>query len=153
MLEHTDRNLEDPIEILLVEDNPGDIRLTQEAFKSSSHETRIHPITNGDEAVEWLTGQAASEPGSLPDLVLLDLNLPGQDGHTVLETIRNTPRLEHLPVIILSSSKAGEDINRSYEDNANAYLTKPSDPRDFESVVAAIEGFWFENVVHPEPST
>lgn len=153
MSEHPTRNLRDPVEIFYVEDNPGDIRLTAEAFKSTERETEICPVTNGDDAIERLAKRAADDDASLPDVVLLDLNLPGKDGHAVLKAIRSDPRLEHLPVIILSSSTAPEDIHRSYQENANAYLTKPSDPDDFEDLVDSIEVFWFDTVEHPPPPT
>lgn len=144
-----DRRSSDLIEIFHIEDNPGDIRLTEEAFKSSAYETEIRPFTNGSDAVERLTERTADESTPLPDLVLLDLSLAGQDGYSVLESIRADPELEHLPVIILSSSTAREDVHRSYRANANAYLTKPSDPGDFESLVDSIETFWFEEALRP----
>lgn len=136
----------DAINILLVEDNPGDIRLTQEAIKTTDREVTLQTITHGDEAVEFF--QQATE-GSLPDLVLLDLNLPGQDGCEVLETVRGDSRLKPLPVIMLTSSEADEDIARCYDAQANAYLTKPTDPAKFRSLVEELERFWFEQARLP----
>lgn len=124
----------------------GDIRLTQEAIKATDREVTLQAITHGDDAVEFF--QQPTE-GSLPDLVLLDLNLPGQDGCEVLETIRGDSRLKLLPVIMLTRSEADEDIARCYDAQANAYLTKPTDPVEFRSLVERLEQFWFEQARLP----
>jgi len=137
------------LDILLVEDNPGDARLTQEAFKEIDCETTIHIVTNGDDALKFLTQQGAYESASLPDFVLLDLNLPGKDGCDVLEAIRNDSQLRPLPVIMLTSSGASEDIARCYNARANAYLTKPTDPAEFIMLAEAVERFWFKRVQLP----
>ena len=137
---------DDEIDILLVEDNPGDIRLTREAFKSANQETALQIVTNGDDAVELLRKSSDNE---LPDLILLDLNLPGRDGCEVLEVIRDDPRLKPLPVVMLTSSEAEEDIARCYDARSNAYLIKPTDPVEFISLVDAFEGFWVEQVRLP----
>lgn len=142
-------SLDGPIHILHIEDNPGDIRLTKEAFRSTAYETEIRSHSNGADALGDLTERASADDPSLPDLVLLDLGLPGESGHGVLERIRSDPQLEQLPVIVLSSSSNDEDISRSYRANANAYLTKPDCPDDFESLVDSIEQFWFEQVQQP----
>lgn len=141
-----------PVEILLVEDNPGDIRLLQEAFDATSTETDLQTITHGDDAIEFLTRQATEEPSSLPDLVFVDLGLPGRHGCEVLEAIRENSQLKRLPVIILTSSDANEDIARCYDALANAYLTKPSDLEGFISLAEMIEVFWFDQVQLPTVS-
>ncbi|THE65665.1 response regulator [Salinadaptatus halalkaliphilus] len=136
----------DGIDILLVEDNPGDIRLTREAFKSAEQEIALQTVTNGDDAVEFLQGSSDNE---LPDLILLDLNLPGRDGCEVLEVIRDDSRLKPLPVLMLTSSEADEDAARCYDARANAYLTKPTDPVEFMSLVDVFEEFWLEQARLP----
>ncbi|WP_121741571.1 response regulator [Natronorubrum halophilum] len=148
---HFKRVAEETAEILLVEDNPGDIRLTEEAFKATDTETTLHSITTGDRAVDFLTRQIATESASLPDFVLLDLNLPGKNGCEVLEAIRSDPQLKPLPVIVLTSSEAAEDIERCYDARANAYLTKPKGPDEFEALAKAVEKFWFEQARFPSP--
>lgn len=149
MPDHTTQKSDAPIEILLVEDNPGDIRLIEEAFKSSERETILQTVTNGSDAIEWLTQRATETEQSLPEMVLLDLNLPGRDGYDVLRAIRADSQLELLPVIILTSSSAPEDIKRCYNSDANAYMTKPIDPAEFESLVAKVEEFWFQQAELP----
>lgn len=137
---------DDEISILLVEDNPGDIHLTKEAFKSAEQEIALQTVTNGDDAVEFLQQSSDSD---LPDLVLLDLNLPGRDGCGVLEVIRNDPRFKPLPALMLTSSEADEDVTRSSDALANAYLTKPTDPAEFISLVDTFERFWVEQARLP----
>jgi CheY-like chemotaxis protein len=149
MSDSTQPRSDEPLKILLVEDNPGDVRLTQEAFKTTERETTLRILTTGDDAVDFLTPRGSHEMSTRPDLVLLDLNLPGKDGCEVLETIRNTSTIHHLPVIMLTSSTADEDIAKCYTACANAYLTKPTDPDEFAEVVDAIEQFWFEQVQLP----
>ncbi|MFC6764800.1 response regulator [Natrinema soli] len=134
------------IDILLIEDNPGDVRLTQEAFKTIDQKVTLQTIASGDNAVEFLQ---QSPETSLPDLVLLDLNLPGRDGCWVLEAIRDDPQLKPLPVIMLTSSETDEDIERCYGARANAYLTKPTAPDEYTSLVDSLERFWFEQVQFP----
>lgn len=146
------QNSDTPIEILLVEDNPGDIRLFQEAFDATSTETDLQTITNGDEAIEFLTERVEEEPSALPDIVFVDLELPGRHGCEVLEAIRESSRLKRLPVIILTGSDASEDITRCYDALANAYLTKPSDLDEFVSLAEMIEVFWFDRVRLPTVS-
>lgn len=149
MTDHTSQSPDDSIDILLVEDNPGDIRLTQEAIKATGYETALHPVTDGDEAVDLLCEMAADDPDSLPDLALVDLNLPGRDGCDVLNAIRDHSQLKLMPVIMLTSSSAREDIERCYNAGANAYLTKPADPGDFMALVQNVEQFWLEHVSLP----
>lgn len=139
----------DPLDILLVEDNHGDIRLTEEAFNASNPETVVNAIMNGDEAVDLLCEQTNRHPQSLPDIALVDLNLPGRDGCEVLKAIRSHPQLKPLPVIMLTSSAANDDIEHCYKATANAYLTKPTDPSEFESLAETIEDFWPKQAVLP----
>lgn len=133
----------DPTEILLVEDNPGDIRLIEEAFKASNHQTQIHTVINGEDALSWLTHRSNEGNHSLPDIVLLDLNLPGGHGCDVLNAIRAESKIKLLPVIVLTSSSDSDDIQRCYQADANAFLTKPVGPQDFESLAEKIGQFWF----------
>lgn len=143
-----DHGFEEPIRILLVEDNPGDVRLVREAFDQVSAETSIRAVTDGADALESLRDRRSADAG-LPDLVLLDLNLPRVDGFSVLEEIETDPELARIPCIILTGSNAREDIRKSYELAANTYLTKPSDPDEFVSLASSIEQFWFRHAVLP----
>jgi CheY-like chemotaxis protein len=140
------------IEILLVEDNPGDARLTREALAQSKVRNNLHHARDGEEALDFLRG---SGPGGLrphPDLILLDLNLPRRHGREVLEEIKNDPQLMHIPVVILTSSQAEEDILRSYQSHANCFITKPVDLEQLTKVVQGIEQFWFTLVKLPSES-
>jgi len=132
----------EPIEILLVEDSPGDVRLTREALKEGRVHNNLHVVVDGEQAMAFLgqKGQFATVPR--PDLILLDLNLPKKDGREVLAAIKADPNLRSIPVVVLTTSKAEEDILRSYELNANCYVTKPVDLEQFIKVVKAIEDFW-----------
>ena len=138
-----------PIEILLVEDNPGDARLTREALSQSKVSNNLHHARDGEEAMRFLKreGQFANAP--TPDLVLLDLNLPRRDGREVLEDVKRDPLLKHIPVVVLTSSEAEEDILRSYRLHANCFITKPVDLEQLTKVVQAIEQFWFTLVKLP----
>lgn len=137
----------DPLEILLVEDNPGDIRLVQEAIKTTNYDINHNVVTDGNTAVEVLL---QTEPkDSLPDLVLLDLNLPGRDGCAVLNAIREDSIVQMLPVLMLSSSSTEADIARCYEAEANAYLTKPSTLHELCEIMKEVEEFWFEKAHLP----
>ncbi|NHN47314.1 response regulator [Halostella sp. JP-L12] len=146
------RRTDEPIDVLLVEDNPGDVRLTREAFAATDAETTIRAVDDGDDAVERLARRSASESASLPDLALVDLNLPGRDGCGVLEAIRDDPDLRRLPVVMLTSSEDREDIAQCYDANANAYLSKPTDPAEFVALAEAVEDFWFDRVHFPPVS-
>ncbi|MFP8951855.1 response regulator [Natrialbaceae archaeon A-arb3/5] len=143
----------EPIEILVAEDNPGDVRLIKKAFDDIDRETTLHIVSDGYGAISYLNQQAATEPVSLPDLALLDLNLPGKDGCEVLETIRDDPQLKPLTVIILTSSDNSEDITRCYNAHANAYITKPVNPDSFMSMIASLEQFWFTYAARPPTTT
>ena len=138
-----------PIDILLVEDNPGDARLTREALQLSKVRNALHHARDGEEAMEFLrrTGKFADAP--TPDMILLDLNLPRRDGREVLEEIKADPKLMHIPVVILTSSQAEEDILRSYRLHANCFITKPVDLEQLTRVVLGIEQFWFTLVRLP----
>mgnify|MGYP006298287257 CR=1 FL=1 len=139
----------DPVTILLVEDNPGDVRLTKEAFKQGRIENDLSVVSTGTEALDFLSQRGEYTDAPHPDLILLDLNLPGKNGEDVLEDLRDDPQLRSIPVIVLTSSRAEEDIVRSYELHANAYLTKPVDPDEFIETVRAFEKFWFSVVRLP----
>ena len=138
-----------PVEILLVEDNPGDARLTREALSASKVRNRLHRASDGEEAMAFLRREGPFADVPAPDLILLDLNLPRRDGREVLEDIKNDPALKHIPVVILTSSQAEEDILRSYRLHANCFITKPVDLEQLTRVVQGIEQFWFTLVKLP----
>lgn len=139
-----------PIEILLVEDNPGDVRLTKEALKDSKIINTIHVAYDGKEALEFLNKQGEFKDTHTPDLVLLDLNLPGVNGFEVLRTMKNDPQLKMIPVVVLTTSQSDRDIMQSYDLHANCYVTKPISYHSFLDVVKSIEMFWFTIVKLPE---
>ena len=138
-----------PIEILLVEDNPGDARLTREALAHSKVRNNLHHARDGEEAMAFLRREGSYGNAPTPDLVLLDLNLPRRDGREVLEDIKSDAALKHIPVVILTSSQAEEDILRSYRLHANCFITKPVDLEQLTKVVHGIEQFWFTLVRLP----
>jgi len=137
------------IEILLVEDNPGDIRLTIEALKDSKLKNNLHVVKDGLEAISFLRKKGKYSNVPRPDLILLDLNLPKKNGKDVLAEIKNDPELKRIPVVVLTTSNAEEDIIKSYEYHANCYITKPVDFEQFIKVVKKIEDFWFTIVKLP----
>lgn len=141
-----------PIEILLVEDNPGDVRLTREALKEGKVLNHLHVVEDGEDAVRFLRREGEFDGAVRPDLVLLDLNLPRKSGHEVLEEIKSDTDLRRIPVVVLTSSEAETDIARSYDRYANAYITKPVDLDQFISVVRSVEDFWLEVVRLPAGS-
>jgi CheY-like chemotaxis protein len=138
-----------PIEILLVEDNPGDVRLTQEALADAKVRNNLHVVPNGAEAIRFLRNRDQYADRPRPDLVLLDLNLPIMSGMDVLYEIKNDPDLKVIPVVILTTSQAEKDIIQAYNLNANCYVTKPLDLDRFIEVVKSIEDFWFTIVQLP----
>ena len=138
-----------PVEILLVEDNPGDVRLTIEALKEGKIKNNLHVAKDGVEAMEFLLQENAFEDASTPDLILLDLNLPRKDGRELLAEIKEDEELRRIPVVILTTSKAEEDILRTYNLHANCYITKPVDLDQFIAVVKAVENFWLTVVKLP----
>jgi len=139
-----------PVEILLVEDNPADIRLTQEAIKEVKILNNLRVITNGVEALAFLRREGPYADAARPDLVLLDLNIPKKNGFDVLKEIKTDEALKHIPVVILTASKADEDIIDAYYLHANCYITKPVDLAQFEKIVRSIEEFWFTIVALPK---
>lgn len=139
-----------PVEILLVEDNPGDVRLTQEAFKDGRMLVHLSVASDGVEAMEFLHRQGRFESAPRPDLILLDLNLPKKNGREVLTEIKADPVLRRMPVIIMTTSKAEQDIHRAYNLNANCYITKPVELDEFLNVVRSIEDFWLSIVTLPQ---
>lgn len=138
-----------PIEVLLVEDNPADVRLMKEALKDSKIYNKLHVAHDGETAMSFLRREGKYSGASEPHLVLLDLNLPGKDGREVLDEIKNDPALRHIPVVIVTTSAAEEDVLKSYCNHANCYVTKPVDLEQFTKVVEAIEDFWFSIVKLP----
>ena len=138
-----------PIEILLVEDNPGDVRLTREALRDAKVRNNLHVAVDGEEAMAWLRKEPPNENAVSPDLVLLDLNLPRKDGREVLAEIKGDADLKRIPVVILTTSQAEQDIVKSYDLHANCYINKPVDLEQFISVVRTIEDFWFTIVMLP----
>jgi chemotaxis family two-component system response regulator Rcp1 len=144
--------LSEPIEILHIEDNPGSVRLTQEALKDGKLHHHMNVAEDGVEAMAYLRREGPYAGAVRPDLILLDLNLPRKDGREVLAEIKSDPGLKSIPVCILTTSQAEEDIVKSYQLYANCYITKPVDLEQFIQVVKAIEGFWFEIVRLPRES-
>ena len=138
-----------PIEILMVEDNPGDIRLCVEALKEGKVRNRMHTVGDGEEALAFLRRQGPYAEAPRPDLILLDLNLPKRTGQEVLAEIKEDPDLRRIPVVILTVSEAEADILRTYNLHANCYITKPVDLDRFIEVVKSIEDFWLTVVMLP----
>jgi CheY-like chemotaxis protein len=138
-----------PINILLVEDNPGDVRLTMEALKEGKVHNRLAVTGDGVEALQYLRREGKHAAAERPDVILLDLNLPRKDGREVLAEVKADPDLRRIPVVILTTSKAEEDILKSYQLHANCYVTKPVDLEQFMTVVKSIEDFWFSIVRLP----
>ena len=137
------------VEILLVEDNPGDVRLTQEVLKDGKVRNNMSVVKDGVDAISFLqqTGEYAGAPR--PDIILLDLNLPKKDGREVLAEIKADPNLKNIPVVVLTTSSAEQDIFRSYDLHANCYITKPVDLDQFIRVIRSIEDFWLTIVKLP----
>jgi chemotaxis family two-component system response regulator Rcp1 len=139
------------IEILMIEDNPGDVMLTREAFLEGKITNNLYWAKDGVEAIAFLTRQEPYTEAQRPDIILLDLNLPRKSGHEVLSFIKSEEHLKRIPVIILTSSKAEEDILLSYDLHANCYITKPVDLDKFLSIVQTIENFWLKIVTLADP--
>jgi len=138
-----------PIEILLVEDNPGDVRLTREALKEGKVYSNLHTVKDGVEAMDFLHHRGKYKAVPRPDIILLDLNLPKKDGREVLQEIKTDDRLKRIPVVVLTTSKAEEDVLRTYNLHANCYVTKPVDLEKFMVVVKTIDVFWLTVVTLP----
>jgi CheY-like chemotaxis protein len=137
------------IDILLVEDNPGDVRLTRELLKESKIGNNLTVIDNGEDALVFLRRGAKYPDATPPDLILLDLNLPRKNGHEVLASIKSDPALKRIPVVILTSSKAEEDIVKTYDLHANCYISKPVGLEQFAAMVKSIDDFWLAIVKLP----
>ena len=138
-----------PIEILLIEDNPGDARLTQEALREGRVSNRLSEVRDGVEAMAFVRREPPYTDAPRPDLILLDLNLPRKDGREVLAELKADPRLRLIPVVVLTTSEAEQDILRTYELHGNCYITKPVDLDKFLHIVHAVENFWLAVVKLP----
>lgn len=145
----TDISRSRPIDILLVEDNPGDVRLTREALKEGKVLNNLSVAGDGVEALAFLKHEGPYATSAHPDIILLDLNLPRMDGRELLAKIKTDPDLRRIPVVILTTSKAEEDIVKTYDLHANCYITKPVDLDQFIAVVKSVEEFWFTIVKLP----
>lgn len=144
-----DRDAGSEVDILMVEDNPADMRLTVEALREGKVHNRLHWVKDGMEALAFLRQQGEYSSAPRPELILLDLNLPKKSGREVLEEIKQDDRLKRIPVVILTTSAAEEDIVRTYDLNANCYITKPVDFEKFVQVIRAIDQFWLGLVTLP----
>jgi two-component system, chemotaxis family, response regulator Rcp1 len=138
-----------PIEILLVEDNPGDVELTQDALENSKVLNKLWVVEDGEAALSFLRREGEYSAAARPDLILLDLNLPKMDGREVLAEIKNDEDFKRIPVVVLTTSRAEEDVLKSYNLHANCYITKPIDFSQFSRVVKSIKEFWLSIVVLP----
>lgn len=146
-------NFVQPIEILLVEDSPADVRLTFEALKEEKIYNNLHVVTDGVEAIAFLRREGKYAKAVRPDLILLDLNLPKKDGREVLKEIKSDDDLKAIPVVVLTVSKSEEDIVKSYNLHANCYITKPVDLNQFMKVIRSIQEFWLTIVKLPTKSS
>lgn len=138
-----------PLEVLLIEDNPADVRLTKEGLREAKIATNLHVFMNGDDALDFLFRRGEYTDAPRPDLILLDLNLPGIDGRQILAHLKSDERLRVIPVVVLTSSQAETDILQAYESHANCFISKPLDFEAFLKVVQSIENFWFTVVRLP----
>ena len=136
-----------PVNVLLIEDNPGDVRLTKEAFKEGNMSVNLSVVMDGVEATKYLAKEGQYENATTPDLILLDLNLPKKDGREVLQEIKTDPNLLRIPVVILTTSNAEQDILHSYNLHANCYINKPVDFDKFFDVIEKIEEFWLSTAI------
>lgn len=137
------------VQILLVEDNPGDVRLTVEALRGARVANQLHVVSDGEDAIQFLRRRGRFADAVRPDIVLLDLNLPRLDGREVLQDIKSDPDLTTIPIIVLTSSSAEADIARSYELHANCFVSKPGDFGQFINAVRSLEAFWLKTVKLP----
>jgi chemotaxis family two-component system response regulator Rcp1 len=142
-----------PIQVLLVEDSPGDVRLTKEAFRDANMAIRLHVASDGVEAMAFLRREGVHADAPRPDLILLDLNLPKMDGREVLAQIKQNDNLKQIPTVILTTSEAEVDIVKSYQLQANCYLSKPVQFDAFESLVKSINDFWLTRAKLPQQSS
>jgi chemotaxis family two-component system response regulator Rcp1 len=141
-----------PVDILLVEDNPGDVRLIQEGLRDGKILNQLSTVSNGQQAMELLRQQGNYAQARRPELILLDLNLPRKDGREVLQEVKTDPNLRSIPIVIITSSPVEEDILKSYNAHANCYIVKPLDLHKFINVVRSIEDFWLSIVKLPRKS-
>lgn len=146
----TTKSIGEAIDILLVEDNQGDARLAREALRDSKIRNKLHHVSDGEEAMQFLHRQGTFAEAPRPDLILLDLNLPRKDGRSVLAEIKTDENLKRIPVVILTTSSDEQDIYRAYNLHANCYITKPIDFTQFMKVVQSIEDFWLTIVKLPD---
>jgi CheY-like chemotaxis protein len=139
--------------ILLVEDNPADVKITQRALRESAVPVELIVVRDGQEAVDYLLRQPPHDSGNWrsPDLILLDLNLPGMNGREVLERVRATPALRHVPVVVLTTSRRQEDVQQMYAAGANTYIEKPQDFTRFVQVLQTIQQYWLDTALLPAP--
>ncbi len=142
-----------PVNILLIEDNPGDVRLTQEAFKEGSIDIKLDVVMDGVEAIKYLKKETPYDDADTPDLVLLDLNLPKKDGREVLLEIKTDNNLKRIPVVVLTTSNAQQDILKSYNLHVNCYVNKPVDFDKFFDIIQKIEDFWLSTAILPTLAT
>ena len=138
-----------PVNILLIEDNPGDVRLTQEAFKEGKMALNLEFVMDGVEAIKYLRKEEAYNKKVTPDLILLDLNLPKRDGREVLQEIKTDENLKRIPVVVLTTSNAQQDILKSYNLHVNCYINKPVDFDKFFDIIQKIEDFWLSTAILP----
>lgn len=138
-----------PVEILLVEDNEGDVFLTKKAFEKAKILNNIHVVEDGEKVMQYLRGDGEYKGSVKPDIILLDINLPKKNGTEVLVEIKEDDNFKRIPVVILTSSKAEQDVVKSYDLHASSYIVKPLDVSKFQNVVTAIEDFWFSVVILP----
>lgn len=152
--ESGDAERSDPVDILLVEDNHGDVNLIERAFDRRSLPGRLHDVQTGEQALDWLHRRGEFADAPRPDLILLDLNLPATSGQAVLEAIDADPRLRPIPVVVLTGSKSDDDVHAAYEAGANAYLVKPVDPTAFADLVELTANFWtMASTLPPAPGS
>ena len=145
----TDFRSSKAVEILLVEDSPGDVRLTVEALKEAKVTNNLSVVPDGVEAMDFLQQKGSYKDAARPDIILLDLNLPRKDGREVLAEIKNDPELKQIPVVVLTTSQSEQDVLRAYDLHANCYIAKPVDFKQFMTVVKSIENFWLTVVKLP----
>ena len=138
-----------PVNILLIEDNPGDVRLTQEAFKEGNMNIKLDVVMDGVEAIKYLRKEVPYNQATMPDLILLDLNLPKKDGREVLQEIKTDDKLKRTPVMVLTTSNAQQDILKSYNLHVNCYVNKPVDFDKFFDIIQKIEDFWLSTAILP----
>ena len=136
--------------VLVIENNPADVRLVKQGVTEADADIDLQVINSGQKAVDSLTAIDADAPGEHPDLVLLDLNLPGKSGHDILGVVRNETAFPAVPVVVISSSENSDDIDRVYDASANAYVTKPVDPDEYIDMVDAVIDFWLSNTTYSQ---